>query len=488
VFGSFANSFCSVNPGRLAGGLGLLRYALLILLPAVLWFSLASCNRAAFLAEAEPNEQFSGGQATVFNRSVNAFGLPAPGLTRQEERLFGVGNSFFNQNWVQSPASTTARDGLGPFFNARSCASCHFKDGRGRAPEFDGESPTGYLVRASVPGEISTTGAPAPDPNYGGQVQVHAVLGLQKEADVILRYEEIPGTYADGTPYSLRKPIVAFQNEAYQTLNSLDLSPRVANHMVGMGLLEAVPDSTLLALADPADMDGDGISGRVNMVWNAKEERATVGRFGWKANQPNLEQQVASAFHGDMGITTSIFPNQNCTAAAPECATQPNGGTPEIEDDDLSKVVLYSAALAVPARRDWETAEVLRGKRYFREIGCESCHVSTLETGRSEIADVFSFQTIRPYTDLLLHDMGEGLADHRPDFLATGQEWRTPPLWGIGLFETVNGHTTYLHDGRARNLAEAILWHGGEAEAAKERFRHLNAEERGAIIAFLESL
>ncbi|MEM1094605.1 MAG: di-heme oxidoredictase family protein [Bacteroidota bacterium] len=461
---------------------------MLLLVPVVLWGGLASCNRAALLSEVEPDEEFSGGRATVFNRSVNAFGLPAPGLTRQEERLFGVGNSFFNQNWVQSPASTTARDGLGPFFNARSCAGCHFKDGRGRAPEFDGESPTGYLVRVSVPGEVDAIGAPAGDPNYGKQVQNNAILDLQKEASVVLRYEELPGTYADGTPYSLRKPIVSFTDEAYGPLDGLAMSPRVANHMSGMGLLEAVPESTLRALADPDDLDGDGVSGRLNMVWNAAEGRATVGRFGWKANQPTLKQQVADAFHGDMGITTSIFMEENCTAAVPDCATQPNGGTPEIDEDDLDKVVLYSAALAVPARRDWEAPDVLRGKRYFREIGCESCHVSKLETGRSDIADVFSFQTIRPYTDLLLHDMGEGLADNRADFLATGREWRTPPLWGIGLFKTVNGHTNYLHDGRARNLAEAILWHGGEAEAAKEKFRHLDADERAAIIAFLESL
>ncbi|MEM6645745.1 MAG: di-heme oxidoredictase family protein [Bacteroidota bacterium] len=459
-----------------------------MLVPVALWFSLASCEESAFLDELEINEQFSGGRATVFNRSVNAFGLPAPGLTRQEERLFGVGNSFFNQNWVQSPASTTARDGLGPFFNARSCASCHFKDGRGRAPEFDAESPTGFVVRVSLPDQQNAFGAPTAHPGYGGQVQDNAVLGVQKEATVILRYEEIPGTYADGTPYSLRKPMVSFQDEAHGSLDGLDLSPRVANHMSGMGLLEAVPESTLYALADPDDVDGDGVSGRINMVWNEQEGRVTPGRFGWKANQPNLEQQVASAFHGDIGITSTAFPDANCSAESPDCAEQPNGGDPEIDEDDLGKVVLYSAALAVPARRNWEEPQVLRGKRYFREIGCESCHVSKLETGPSGIADVFSYQTIRPYTDLLLHDMGEGLADNRSDFLASGREWRTPPLWGIGLFKTVNGHTNYLHDGRARNLAEAILWHGGEAEAAKERFRHLDADERDAIIAFLESL
>lgn len=478
----------SASLGRKVYGSGLLRFITLACIPVAIWGVMVACDQTNLADEAEPGEELSGGQVTVFNRSVNAFGLPAPGLTRQEERLFGVGNSFFNQNWVQAPASTTARDGLGPYFNARSCAACHFKDGRGRPPEFDGERPTGYLVRVSVPGEQDAVGGPVGHERYGDQIQDNALLGLPAEATVRVNYVEEPGTFADGTPYSLRRPIVSFTDEAFGPIEGLALSPRVGNHMSGLGLLNAVPESDILALADPDDTDGDGISGRPNYVWNAEEGRATLGRFGWKANQPNVRQQVAGAFLGDIGITTPVFPDENCIAAVSPCDTTPNGGTPEIDPDDFEKVVLYSSTLAVPARRNWDDPTVLRGKALFREIGCASCHVPQLKTGISSVADALSNQTIRPYTDLLLHDMGERLADNREDFLASGSEWRTPPLWGIGLFETVNGHTFFLHDGRARNITEAILWHGGEGETARERFRQLSASERDALLQFLNSL
>jgi CxxC motif-containing protein (DUF1111 family) len=215
--------------------------------------------------------------------------------------------------------------------------------------------------------------------------------------------------------------------------------------------------------------------------------RTALGRFGWKANEPTVAQQTAGAFLGDMGITTPIFPEQNCTDAVPDCRTAADGGTPEIEPDDFMKVVLYASSLAVPARRDWDDPEVLRGKALFNEIGCAACHTPVLETGVHPTIPALSNQTIRPYTDLLLHDMGEGLADGRPDFQATGSEWRTPPLWGLGLIETVNGHTNLLHDGRARNLTEAILWHGGEARQARDRFAGLDQSEREALLRFLNS-
>lgn len=437
---------------------------------------------------AEDGEELSGGGTTVFNQSVNAFGLPAPGLSREEERFFGVGNSLFNQAWVTAPASTTARDGLGPFFNARSCAACHFKDGRGRPPAFDGEKPTGFLVRLGVPGQRDARGGPLGDDRYGSQIQDQATLDFTAEATILVRYEEVPGQFADGTPYSLRRPTVTFTDEAYGPISDLVVSPRVANHMSGMGLLEAVPDADLLELADPNDRDGDGISGRVNRVWDVLRGDYSLGRFGWKAGQPTVRQQVASAFHGDIGITSSLFNTENCTIAPAGCNEAPTGGSPEIEDRNLDHVTLYSSTLAVPARRDVDAPEVLRGKRLFNEIGCASCHVPQLNTGTSSVADALSNQTIRPYTDLLLHDMGDGLADGLEVFEASGREWRTPPLWGLGLFETVNGHMELLHDGRARGVVEAILWHGGEAEAAQERFRQLDADERDAIVAFLHSL
>lgn len=436
----------------------------------------------------EQREELSGGQTTIFNTTPNAFAQPAPGLERMDELFFFVGNSFFNQNWVTAPSSTTARDGLGPMFNARSCAGCHFKDGRGRPPEFEGESPTGFLIRLSIPGQ-DLRHAPLPEPTYGGQFQDQAVMGVPAEGNIRIEYQEIEGTFADGTLYSLRQPTYTLANLAYGDMHpEVMMSPRVANQMIGLGLLEAVPEETLLALADPTDRDGDGISGRPNYVWDSYNNRMALGRFGWKANQPHLAQQVAGAFNGDMGISTGLFPAHNCTAAQPDCEDTPHGGQPEIADDDFLKVVLYASSLAVPARRNWEDDTVRRGQAIFSQAGCDTCHTPKLETGVHPTIPALSHQTIYPYTDLLLHDMGEGLADGRPDFQATGSEWRTPPLWGIGLIETVNGHTYYLHDGRARNLMEAILWHGGEAEAAKNHVLQLSQQERNALIEFLKSL
>lgn len=445
----------------------------------------AAFNPADYL---EAGEELSGGQTTIFDTTPNAFAQPAPGLDRRQELLFFVGNSFFNQNWVTAPASTTARDGLGPLFNSRSCAGCHFKDGRGRPPEFYGEAPTGFLVRLSVPG-TNLHSESLPDPTYGGQLQDLAVLDVPAEGGVEITYTEIPGTFADGQPYSLRHPTYTFKDLAYgETHPEVMISPRVGNQMIGLGLLEAVPEDTILSLADPTDADGDGISGRPNYVWDHFNTRTALGRFGWKANQPHLLQQVSGAFLGDIGITTDLFSVENCSDTQTECRNVTPGGQPEIAADDLLKVVLYSSSLAVPARRNWKDETVLKGKMLFQQTNCNACHTPRLETGVHPTIPALSHQIIRPYTDLLLHDMGENLADGRPDLQATGNEWRTPPLWGIGLFETVNGHTTYLHDGRARNLTEAVLWHGGEAEASKNKFLEMNREERDALIEFLKSL
>ncbi|MEM9721250.1 MAG: di-heme oxidoredictase family protein [Bacteroidota bacterium] len=435
----------------------------------------------------EAGEHLSGGQATVSDSSPNAFGFQAPGVDGMDELLFFVGNSFFNQNWVSAPASTKARDGLGPFFNARSCAACHFKDGRGQPPSSLGRTGEGMVIRLSIPGE-GPFGGPLPEHTYGGQLQDQALLGVMREGGIEILYIEEPGTYPDGTTYILRKPLYKLIDLAYGEMDpSVQLSPRVGPQVIGLGLLEAIAEEDILALADESDGDQDGISGRPNYVWDIESQSTVMGRFGWKANQPSLLQQVASAFNGDIGIKTYLLPEENCQDNE-ACQDLPDGGVTEIDDDDLLKVVLYSSTLAVPARRNWEDQEVLRGKKLFTEIGCTSCHVPKFVTGAHHRFDALSNQTIRPYTDLLLHDMGEGLADNRPDFEATGREWRTPPLWGIGLFNTVNKHTFYLHDGRARNLEEAILWHGGEALQSQARFKALSITERNELLTFLESL
>ena len=430
-----------------------------------------------------------GGDTTRAEVSRNAFSLPAPQLTNEQRRTFEVGDSFFTQNWVTAPASTEARDGLGPTFNAQACSSCHTLDGRGAPPDPSGEEARlGLLVRLSVPGSDPVTGAPLPDPVYGGQLQDRSVLDVPAEGTLVVSYETTIGEYGDGTPYELRSPTYEIADLAFGPLaEEVQLGPRLAPHLIGMGLLQAIPESSILALADPDDANGDGISGRANIVWDARAGAPTLGRLGWKANAATVEQQTAGAFHGDIGITSELHPLENCPAAQTECADAPDGGAPELTASRLAAVEFYVRTLAVPALRGADSDDVLEGARLFEDFGCSSCHAPTHRTGVSDI-DALTDQVIHPYTDLLLHDMGPALADGRPDFDASGQEWRTPPLWGIGLAEDINGYLFLLHDGRARTFEEAILWHGGEGEAAREEFRLADTEERAQLLAFLEAL
>ncbi len=436
----------------------------------------------------EPGEELSGGETTVFDTGRNAFTLTARNLKGDRRDKFFVGNALFNRGWVIAPASTTGIDGLGPTFNATSCSSCHARDGRGAPPAEAGEEFLGLLLRISVPG-ANAQGGPLPEPNYGDQFNHRAVLGVMTEGTPIVTYTEQPGTFADGTAYSLRAPTYSFENLAYGPMSpDVMVSPRVGQAVFGLGLLEAIPESDLLALADENDADGDGISGRPNYPFDPRSNAAKLGRFGWKANQPTVEAQNAGAFIGDIGITSTLHPSENCPASQTSCASTPNGGSPELDDAALFDATYYGKLLAVPARRDYQDATVLAGKRLFRDLGCAGCHTPAFTTGIDPDFPELSSQAIRPYTDLLLHDMGDGLADHRPDFLADGREWRTQPLWGLGLIETVNRHTFLLHDGRARNVTEAILWHGGEAEASRDEYRQLSAADREALETFLGSL
>ena len=439
----------------------------------------AACNGGGEPSPGDLLELRSGGDTTSTTTTRNAFSLPARNLTSAESRRFAVGDSFFTSNWVIAGNSTEARDGLGPLFIAQSCSSCHGHDGRG-APPLDNLDPArGLVVQISLPTRLGR--APILDPVYGGSIQDRSILGVPPEAEIHVQWRELPGAYADGEPYFLVEPVFTIANPAYGAPHAdLRTSPRIGPPVFGGGLLEAIPAERLQQLADPDDADGDGISGRVNLL-----EDGAIGRFGWKANQPRIETQVAAAFHGDIGITSPLRPGPTCTDAQPECLASPDGGDPEISADLFDDVVFYVQTLAVPAARDYPDRE--RGAELFFAAGCHQCHAPRHETGRHDIP-ALSNQIIFPYTDLLLHDMGPGLADGRADFHASGSEWRTPPLWGIGLTETVNGHTRFLHDGRARNLEEAILWHGGEAEPAKEVFRSMSAEDRAALIKFLESL
>lgn len=439
----------------------------------------------------EAGEEWAGGMTSVLEEGRDAYSRSARNMPTERIGDFSVGNSFFNTNWTAAPASASARDGLGPVFNARSCSGCHLKDGRGRPPE-PGELMTSMLLRLSVPGD-GEHGGPKPEPNYGGQFNPLAIPDVPAEGFATVAYEEIKGEYADGTPYTMRRPKMILKDLGYGPLaKDVLISPRVAPPVYGLGLLEAIPEAAILAQADPDDKDGDGISGKANSVWDVVNKKMSLGRFGWKANQPSLLQQSAGAFLGDIGITSPLFPDQNCTSAQAACAKAIQGGEgestkPEITMERLEQVAFYTRALAVPMRRKWDDPQVLRGKGLFSQARCQSCHTPKWKTGEAQ-ESFLSNQTIWPYTDLLLHDMGKELADNRPDFAANGQEWRTPPLWGIGLTGVVNGHTMFLHDGRARNIEEAILWHGGEGEASRDAFVKMSKAERDALIAFVNSL
>ena len=429
----------------------------------------------------------SGGETTVLDATRSAFSYPARNISEDHRPAFFVGNSFFNQNWVAAPASVAGRDGLGPLFNTRSCSACHFKDGRSRPPE-PGEPLSTMLLRISVPGQ-SPRGEPLPEPTYGAQIQGRAILGVKPEAEVVVAYTEVRGGFADGGEFTLRQPTYSLRRLGYGPIaTNLLTSPRVAPTMIGLGLLEAVPEKALLSLAEKQSRGPEGIRGRVNWVWDQAALKRRPGRFGWKAEQPSIAQQVATAFLEDMGLTSAPLPVENQTPPEALQIVAPPSPAPEVSDAILAQVILYSSLLAVPARRSVELPEVQRGEELFRRLRCAACHEPTLETAAQTPFAELSRQTFHPYTDLLLHDMGEGLSDGRPSFGASGRDWRTAPLWGLGLISKVNGHTFLLHDGRARNAAEAVLWHGGEAAGAREAFRLLPAAERLALLAFLESL
>ena len=453
----------------------------------------------------EQFEALPAGAATT-KKLVNrdSFSHFSANLTFAQQEQFNLGNGLFTKQWVSSPSSTFASDGLGPLFNSRACQNCHLKDGRGHPPETPDEDAVSMFLRLSVPAKDAEQQAQLdnhsvllfPEPTYGGQLQTFAVPGLAAEGKMVIDYSEVPVTLGDGTVVSLRQPAYSISDLAFGPMSdNVMLSPRVTPQMIGLGLLEAVPPEDILALADPDDRDGDGISGKPNWVTDKVDGTVKLGRFGWKAGAPSIRVQAANAFAGDIGIGTPLVnqPYGDCTLAQAQCLKMPNGeqparGVSEAPDPVLDLVTFYSRNLAVPRRRDIDDPAVLRGKQQFYGLGCISCHTPKFVTSRNAEGDAQKFQLIWPYTDLLLHDMGEGLADHRPEGAADGYEWRTPPLWGIGLTKTVSGHTLFLHDGRARNLTEAILWHGGEAEKSKTGFANLSESSRKDLLAFLESL
>lgn len=465
------------------------------------------------IAVTTPTTDFSTGEVFEVNqggagtslKTVNgdAFSHFTTTISFEDEQDFKLGNALFRKLWVSSPATTQASDGLGPLFNARACQSCHLKDGRGHPPEGDKDATSMFLRLArpaDVTQEIRNSGGffagSLPDPTYGGQLQDLAVPGLFAEGRMVISYAEREVILNDGTAVSLREPSYSVGALAYGPLHpDTTLSPRIAPPMVGMGLIEAIEAADIRVGADPEDADEDGISGRVALARDKSSWQILTGRFGWKAENASVRQQSASAFAGDIGISSPDEPRHfgDCTENQSECWTYTTGvqarlGNTEAPDPVLGLVTFYSENLAVPARRRVEDGQVLKGKEQFYNAGCVSCHTPKFVTSRNAKHSSHAFQLIWPYSDFLLHDMGDGLADGQPVGVANGNEWRTPPLWGIGLTETVNGHTFFLHDGRARNLTEAILWHGGEAESARDAFADMEKTDRDALLAFLGSL
>lgn len=423
-------------------------------------------------------EQISKFDVNAWN--TDAYSKPIPGLSESERAEFLQGRSLVRQVWTIPPSEELDTSGLGPLYNRISCIACHHANGRGFAPDSINETMKAMLVRLSVKSPID--GAIMPHHLYGDQLNEYGVPGVKGEGRAMVRYAEKMITLADGTDIKLRKPDFAFIDLAYGPItDSTMISARIAPAIHGLGLIDAVDESEILRLAKskkPA-----GITGRPNYVWDEVSKKTVVGKFGWKANAPNLKQQIASAFIGDMGITSSLFPNENCTSIQKDCQNAPSARKPELEDKQLDVITFYHTVLAVPA-----TNPNSIGAALFEKAQCIHCHVPVLKTSSNAQYSQLRNRLIHPYTDLLLHDMGAELADNRPDHLASGSEWRTPPLWGIGLAKLVNPKAGFLHDGRARSVLEAILWHGGEAQAATDAVRAMSADEREALIAFIESI
>ena len=454
------------------------RFTFLITLLSV--FAFTGCHPDPIVPIAD-EDVMQGGETTVEGDYISIFEQPASNLTSEQIEQHRLSDLAFGDIFVTAPATINA--GLGPLFNQNSCESCHVSNGRSPFPESD-DNLRGLLLRISIPGE-NEHGGPLAVPGFGGQLQTKSTYGKAKEAS--LSWTEIVEieNYIDGNQVSLRHFDFQITSPYIDIPGELLVSPRMAPPVFGLGLLEAIPETDIMALADPDDANGDGISGKANIVWDEINQQNALGRFGWKASSPSLLQQSAAAYRNDMGITNPIFNVESCDGQL-QCDSLQDD--PEIDMITLATAAFYPTSLAVPSRRNWNDPEVIKGKNLFTELSCASCHHPKFITGQQAENNFLKGQAIFPHTDMLLHDMGEGLADHRTDFKADGREWRTPALWGIGLTYTVGGHENFLHDGRARNLEEAIMWHGGEAQKSKNDFKALSVADRNAVIKYLESL
>ncbi|WP_448208345.1 di-heme oxidoreductase family protein [Azospirillum sp. sgz302134] len=452
--------------------------------------------------------------AAPVNPARAAFDQPLPPVDEDQRVQFTIGRMLFNHVWTPGGPSAEAGTGvgraqaggralvqngfggeggfhgLGPTYNRLSCAACHVKNGRGEPPQGPEDPLRAMLVRLSVPG-TDDHGGPKPHPAYGDQLNDNAIPGVPAEGRAFFAWRDRSEHLEDGTPVTLRAPELRFANLAFGPLgDDVMTSPRVGPPVFGLGLLEAVPEADILALAAAQAAEGV-VAGQPNRVWDRRAGAPALGRFGLKANQPTVRQQIAGAFVGDLGITTSLYPAPNCPEAQAACAAAvvaQEGPQPELSDALFETIHLYTLALQPPERRNADDPAVRRGEALFTDAGCARCHVPALATAEHPILPGLGGRTIHPYTDLLLHDLGEGLADGRPDYQATGRQWRTAPLWGLGLVPLIADAPSYLHDGRARTPLEAVLWHGGEAASSAAAVRALSTTDREALLAFLASL
>lgn len=438
-----------------------------------------------------------GGDMTVKRLSHNTFIGVGGNVDRINELEFWSGFSFFRDPWVVAPASTTGRDGVGPLFNTRSCITCHHDGGRGPMSPVGLHKPSSLLIRIGS----TVEGVNAVDPNYGGQIQPRSITLLNKsvaeqpqgEAMLDLQYETLKGQYADGSSYELIKPSYTLSHFSHGPLAAnLGLSPRYAPSIYGMGLLDAISDKDLLAQEDINDADNDGISARYNRVVDRiTNEQQAIGRFGFKALHPSLDQQVAAAFVGDIGITSPLFPDENCTKVQVGCQQVAKIGHPtglEAPERVMRRVNAFSAYIGVQPARRLTSKTVQKGRTLFYQTGCNACHTTSYTTDKDYALKELANQKIWPYTDLALHDMGEGLSDGITESDANGREWRTPPLWSIGLQKELSTTARFLHDGRARSIEEAILWHGGEATTSQQQFIQMTKAQRDSLLAFIKAI
>ena len=470
------------------------------------------------LASFDPQEVKQGGDTGISISSAESYSKPSSNLTASRKGHFFIGNAFFRQPWVIAPASTDSRDGLGALFNVAACQSCHVKDGRGHAPMTSDDDADSLLIRLAMPATTDEQRQQLQNsliekvvhPMYGGQLQDRGIQGVPAEARIAVQWTDKPVTFADGHIETLRAPTFNLTKPGYGAFDDdLMVSPRVALPMIGLGLLEQIPDEAIKKQAvDNKNSTNGDISGKFNWVMDPQTGKHALGRFGWKAGQTKLITQNQSAFNEDMGLTSNIRPHESCMPTQTACMNattgadeQGNGKLPVEVNDEVAKFVeFYTRNLAVPHRRDADDKLVLAGKKRFYDMGCQSCHTPRYQLPKTDDDHLEQHgQVIYPYTDLLLHDMGDDLADRtiagklpakdiQVEFLANSYEWRTPALWGIGLAQTVDPQATFLHDGRARTLMEAVLWHGGEAQKQQQKVLKLDKQGRTELNAFLQSL